>query len=132
MENDIKQLNEEILYEMHMTMPINEMARLTGDIEVHSEDDESQYANELKFAHFHWKGVHFRLSRNIPKNATQARKMIAFSKERNKLDDYELTELCKILKSKPVKPRKTKFKTVYEQIIEVWETLNERDVDYID
>lgn len=132
MENNIKQLNEEILYEMHMTMPINEMARLTGDIEVHSEDDESQYANELKFAHFHWKGVHFRLSRNIPKNATQARKMIAFSKERNKLDDYELTELCKILKSKPVKPRKTKFKTVYEQIIEVWETLNERDVDYID
>lgn len=132
MENNIKQLNEEILYEMHMTMPINEMARLTGDIEVHSEDDESQYANELKFAHFHWKGVHFRLSRNIPKNATQARKMIAFSKERNKLDDYELTELCKILKSKPVKPRKTKFKTVYEQIIEVWETLNERDADYID
>lgn len=132
MENNIKQLNEEILYEMHMTMPINEMARLTGDIEVHSEDDESQYANELKFAHFHWKGVHFRLSRNIPKNATQARKMIAFSKERNKLDDYELTELCKILKSKPVKPRKTKFKTVYEQIIEVWETLNEKDVDYID
>lgn len=132
MENNIKQLNEEILYEMHMTMPINELARLTGDIEVHSEDDESQYANELKFAHFHWKGVHFRLSRNIPKNATQARKMIAFSKERNKLDDYELTELCKILKSKPVKPRKTKFKTVYEQIIEVWETLNERDVDYID
>lgn len=132
MKNNIKQLNEEILYEMHMTMPINEMARLTGDIEVHSEDDESQYANELKFAHFHWKGVHFRLSRNIPKNATQARKMIAFSKERNKLDDYELTELCKILKSKPVKPRKTKFKTVYEQIIEVWETLNERDVDYID
>ena len=53
--------------------------------------------------------------------------MIAFSKERNKLDDYELTELCKILKSKPVKPRKTKFKTVYEQIIEVWETLNEND-----
>lgn len=132
MENNIKQLNEEILYEMHMTMPINEMARLTGDIEVHSEDDESQYANELKFVHFHWKGVHFRLSRNIPKNATQARKMIAFSKERNKLDDYELTELCKILKSKPVKPRKTKFKTVYEQIIEVWETLNERDADYID
>ena len=132
MKNNIKQLNEEILYEMHMTMPINEMARLTGDIEVHSEDDESQYANELKFAHFHWKGVHFRLSRNIPKNATQARKMIAFSKERNKLDDYELTELCKILKSKPVKPRKNPFKTVYEQIINVWETLNERDVDYID
>ena len=132
MENNIKQLNEEILYEMHMTMPINEMARLTGDIEVHSEDDESQYANELKFAHFHWKGVHFRLSKNMPKNVTQARKMIAFSKERNKLDDHELTELCKILKSKPVKPRKTKFKTVYEQIIEVWETLNERDADYID
>ena len=132
MENNIKQLNEEILYEMHMTMPINEMARLTGDIEVTSEDNNSEYVNELKFAHFHWKGVHFRLSRNIPKNATQARKMIAFSKERNKLDDYELTELCKILKSKPIKPRKNPFKTVYEQIINVWETLNERDVDYID
>ena len=132
MENNIKQLNEEILYEMHMTMPINEMARLTGDIEVTSEDNNSEYVNELKFAHFHWKGVHFRLSKNMPKNVTQARKMIAFSKERNKLDDHELTELCKILESKPVKPRKNPFKTVYEQIIEVWETLNERDADYID
>lgn len=129
---DKKQLNEDLLYELHLAMPINEMARLTGGIEVHNEDDDSACANELKFAHFHWKGVHFRLSRNIPKNATQARKMIAFSKEQNKLSDHELTELCKILRSKPVKPRKTNFKTVYDQIVEMWETLNERDVDYID
>lgn len=129
---DKKQLNEDLLYELHLAMPINEMARLTGGIEVHNEDDDSECANELKFAHFHWKGVHFRLSRNIPKNATQARKMIAFSKEQNKLSDHELTELCKILRSKPVKPNKNPFKTVYEQIIQIWETLNERDVDYID
>lgn len=129
---DKKQLNEDLLYELHLAMPINEIARLTGGIEVHNEDDDSEHANELKFAHFHWKGVHFRLSRNIPKNATQARKMIAFSKEQNKLSDHELTELCKILRSKPVKPRKTNFKTVYDQIVEMWETLNERDVDYID
>lgn len=130
---DKKQFNEDqLLYELHLATPINEIARLTGGIEVHNEDDDSECANELKFAHFHWKGVHFRLSRNIPKNATQARKMIAFSKEQNKLSDYELTELCKILRSKPVKPNKNPFKTVYEQIIQIWETLNERDADYID
>lgn len=116
----------------HLAMPINEMIRLTEGIEVHNEDDDNECANELKFAHFHWKGVHFRLSRSIPKNATQARKMIAFSKEQNKLSDHELTELCKILRSKPVKPRKTNFKTVHDQIVEIWETLNERDVDFID
>lgn len=127
-----KQLNEDMLYEYHLAMPINEMATLTGGIEVHNEDDDSQCANELKFAHFHYKGVHFRLSRSCPKNATQARKMIAFTREQNKIQDHELTELCKILASRPVKPRKTPFKRVYDQIIDQWELLNDREVDYID
>lgn len=130
--NDIQKLNEEIIYTLHTIMPINEMAKLTGGIEVHNEDDNSKDKDELKFAHFHWNQVHFKLSRKIPKNATQLKKMIAFTKEQDKLDDHQLTQLCKILRSKPLKPVKTKFKTVYEQIIEVWETLNDREVDYID
>lgn len=132
MKNEFKTLNEELQYIYHTTMQITEMARLTGDIIVHNENDESMDNNELKFAHFHYKNIHFKLSRNIPKNASQARKMIAFSKEQPKIEDHELTELCKILKSKPVKPRKNSFKTVYDQIIEVWETINERDADFID
>lgn len=132
MEKDFKQINEELQYIYHTTMRITEMAKLTGDIIVHNEDDESLDNNELKFAHFHYNNIHFRLSRHIPKNATQARKMIAFSKEQSLINDHELTELCRILASKPVKPRKTHFKTVYEQIIEVWETLNDRDADFID
>lgn len=122
----IQKLNEEL-------QPINEMAKLTGGIVVHNENDNSENIDQLKFAHFHWKGVRFKLSRHIPKNVSELRKMIAFpSKENFKLSDFELTELVNILKSKPVKPRKNSFRTVYQQIIEMWETLNERDVDYID
>lgn len=122
----IQKLNEEL-------QPINEMAKLTGGIVVHNENDNSENIDQLKFAHFHWKGVHFKLSRHIPQNVSELRKMIAFpSKENFKLSDFELTELVNILKSKPVKPRKNSFRTVYQQIIEMWETLNERDVDYID
>lgn len=129
---DIKQLNEDLLYEAHMLMPINEMATLTGDIEVHNEDDNRPNADQLKFAHFHFRGVHFKLSRTCPKNAAQARKLIAFNKEQSKISDKDLTDLCKILRSKPIKPRKNSFKTVYDQILEIWETLNGREVDYID
>lgn len=129
---DIKQLNEEIIYTVHTTMPINEMARLDGDIEVHNEDDSSMDIEELKFAHFHWNGVHFKFSRNIPKNATALRKTIAFSKEQTKLDDFELNQLVKILSMRPTRPKKTKAKTVYEAVIDIWELLNNREVDFID
>ena len=127
-----KELTEELLYNIHILMPINEMAKLTGDIEVHNEDDNNSESDQLKFAHFHYKGVHFKLSRHCPKNASQARKMIAFSKEQKKIDDFELTQLCNILNGKPIKPRKTPYKTVYEQIIDIWETLNDRDADFMD
>ena len=41
-----KELTEELLYNIHMLMPINEMARLTGDIEVHNEDEKEVIVNE--------------------------------------------------------------------------------------
>lgn len=130
--DNFKQINEDLIYEYHLAMPINEMAKLTGDIEVHNENDNSPNADQLKFAHFHFRGVHFKLSRICPKNASQARKLIAFTKEQKKLTDKDLTDLCKILNGKPVKPRRTPYKTVYEQIIDIWETLNDRDADFID
>lgn len=129
---DISKLNEELIYELHMATPINEMAELDGNIEVHSENDKSADMQELKFAHFHWNGVHFKFSRTLPKNASQLRKMIAFDREQNKVDDFELNKLAKILASKPTRPKKTSAKTVYEAVIDIWELLNERDVDYID
>lgn len=128
---NLKESNEELLYEIHTSIPINEMAKLTGDIEVHNENDNSPNADQLKFTHFHYKGIHFRFSRSIPKNATEARSMIAFRREQSKITDRELTELCKVLKSKPI--RKTgNFKTVYECAVTLWEFLNDRDADFID
>ncbi len=129
--DNFKQINEDLIYEYHLAMPINEMAKINGVIEVHNEDDDSPDADQLKFAHFHYKGIHFKFSRKIPKNATQARKMIAFSREQNKIDDHELTELCKILRSRPVR-KNTGFKTVYEFALSMWVGLNDRDADFID
>lgn len=129
---NIKKLTEDLLYELHIAMPINEMAKLDGGIEVHNEDDESADIEQLKFAHFHYNGIHFKFSRNIPKNATQARKLIAFNREQTKIDDHELTQLVRILNARPTRPRKTKAKTVYEAVIDIWELLNERDADFID
>lgn len=129
---DIKQINEDLIYELHIKMPINEMAKINGVIEVHNEDDSSPEADQLKFAHFHYKGIHFKFSRNMPKNVQDVRKMIAFKREQNKIDDHELTELCKILKSRPIRKLAGKFDTVYECALATWEILNDRDVDYID
>ena len=43
---------------------------------------------------------------------SQLRKLIAFDKEQKLISDNELTQLAKILKSKPTRPKKTKAKTV--------------------
>lgn len=131
-EDVLRILHKEDLYYTIESKYINEMARLTGDIIVHNENDNSIKTDQLKFAHFHWKNIHFKLSRKMPKNATQLRKLIAFDKEQKLISDNELTQLVKILKSKPIKPKITPFKTVYEQIINIWETLNEREADFID
>ena len=128
---DFKQINEDLIYEIHMATPINEMAKINGVIIVHNEDDESEGMDQLKFAHFHYKNIHFRFSRNIPKNATQARRMIAFKREQSKIDDHELTELCKVLKSRPVR-KHVSAPTVYQYAMDVWVGLNDRDIDFID
>lgn len=132
LEQQLQELNEELLYEMFLSIPINEMATLDGGIDVHNEDDSSIDVDQLKFAHFHWNGVHFKFSRKLPENVTQLRKLIAFKKEQTKLDDFELSKLVKILGSRPTRPKKTSARTVYEAVIDIWELLNNRTVDYID
>lgn len=129
---DFKQLNEDVLYEYHKLIPINEMADVGYGVEVHNEDDNSPNADQLKFAHFHWGGVHFKFSKNLPKNATQLKQMIAFKRELNKLDDHELSKLVKILKSKPPINKFGKYNNVYEKALDYWMTFNEREIDYID
>lgn len=76
-------------------------------------------------------GIPFKFSRTLPKSATQARKLIAFSKEQNKITDRELTELCNVLKSRPNR-KEAGVKTVYEYALALWAGLNDRDVDCID
>jgi hypothetical protein len=103
--------------------PIFEFARLDGGTEVRNA------GSDEKFAHFHWKGVHFKFQRNLPKTKTELRPMIAFSKEESKLSEKDLSDLLKILKQKP---QRALAPTVYEALINQWEILNERDADYID
>ena len=129
---DFKQLNEDVLYEYHKLMPINEMADVGYAVEVHNDNDNNTDADQLKFAHFHWQGVHFKFSKNLPKNATQLKQMIAFKRELNKLDDHELSKLVKILKSKPPINKFGKYNNVYEKALDYWMTFNEREIDYID
>ena len=131
-EDVLRILHQEDLYYTTESKYINEMAKLDGGIIVHNENDSSTKTDQLKFAHFHYKNIHFKFSKNLPKNVSQLRKLIAFDKEQKLISDNELTQLAKILKSKPTRPKKTKAKTVYEAIIDIWELLNERDADFVD
>ena len=131
-EDVLRILHEEDLYYTTESKYINEMARIKGVIIVHNENDNSLELNQLKFAHFHYKNIHFKFSRNLPKNATQLRKLIAFGKEQKLISDNELTQLAKILKSKPDKNKFIKANTVYDMALGLWELLNEREADFVD
>ena len=80
-EDVLRILHEEDLYYTTESKYINEMADVGFGVIVHNENDNSIKTEQLKFAHFHWKNIHFKFSRNLPKNATQLRKLIAFDKE---------------------------------------------------
>lgn len=108
-----------------LTQPLLEMAYLDGGIIVNNDN------SDTKFAHFHWNGVHFAFLKSCPKNATEIKKMIVFPKEKSKLDDHKLTELAKLLNSKPQMKRGT-YNSVYDRVLDYWETLNGRDADYVD
>lgn len=118
---------EQVKEDFHETllMDMSEMARLDGGIVVRNDNDDK------KFAHFHWNNVHFAFKRNCPKNATEVKEMIAFPKEINRLSNHQFTELAKLLNSEPIKKRGT-YPNVYSKVLDYWETLNERDADYID
>lgn len=128
---DFQQLNEDIIYQYHKMTPINELADVGFGVEVHNDDDKSKEADQLKFAHFHWKGVHFKFKRTCPKNMTELRQMIAFKREQTKISNHELTRLCKLLKSKPPINDYLNANTVYELAMGLWKILNKREIDYI-
>ena len=88
--------------------------------------------NSLKFAHFHYNNVYFKFTEECPKNITQLKAMIAFKFDQKKISDKELTDLLKILERKPSGKKRGKYDCVYDLVIDTWETLNERDADYID
>ena len=91
-----------------------------------NEDD----GDVVKFAHFHFKGVHFKFMRNCPQTKEDIVKMIAFpKKELQKLSSKDIKDLLKLLHSSW---DKNSSMTVYEACIAVWGTLHDREIDYID
>ena len=131
-EDFLREIYKDDLFYTIESQYINEIVKLDGDIIVHNENDNSLDSNQLKFAHFHCKNIHFKFSRNIPKNVVQLRKLITFDKEQKFISNRELAQLAKILKSKPTRPKKTRATSVYESIIDIWELLNEREADFVD
>jgi len=120
---EIKQVIEELNRELdEALLLLNEMAKLDGGIIVRNDDDDK------KFAHFHWKNVHFDLTSEIPKNVTELRQRIHFDKELNLLSVRDLQDLLQLLHSKSQKKAGKGFDTVYEFTIAQWELLNERDI----
>lgn len=126
----MKQINEELAI-IQDNINMYEMANIEKCILVHN-DKEAGQEEDYKFAHFHYKNIHFKFMQDCPKNITQLKQMIAFSVERNKLSDKDLSDLLKILKRKPSRNTRMKADTVYDFVVGTWETLNERDADYID
>lgn len=61
---NIKNLNEEVVLELHSLAKINEVAKIEKEIELRNEDD----GDVVKFAHFHFRGVHFKFMRNCPQS----------------------------------------------------------------
>lgn len=123
--NEIKKLNEEVMLELHSLDTINEMAKIEKEIELRNEDD----GDVVKFAHFHFRGVHFKFMRECPQTKEDIVKMVAFpKKELQKLSSKDLTDLLKLLNSKYSKDNRL---TVYDACKIVWDSLHDREIDYI-
>ena len=128
---DFKQLNEE-LWIIQDEQNINEMAKIEKFIIVHNDREPGQELDNLKFAHFHYNNVHFKFKQECPRNITELRQMIAFSSEQKKITDKELKDLLKLLQKRPTVKRRAPYNNVYDYVLDTWETLNEREPDYID
>ena len=122
----LENINEELVLQLHSFATINEMAKINKQIELRNQDD----GDVVKFAHFHFKGVHFKFMRNCPQTKEDIVKMIAFpKKELQKLSSKDIKDLLKLLHSSW---DKNSSMTVYEACIAVWGTLHDREIDYID
>lgn len=75
----LENINEELLLQLHSLATINEMAKIEKEIELRNEDD----GDVIKFAHFHFRGVHFKFMRNCPQTKEDIVKMVAFPKKKS-------------------------------------------------
>lgn len=122
----VEKLNEEIILQLHSLAVINEMAKINKQIELRNEDD----GDTVKFAHFHFRGVHFKFMRKCPETKEDIVRMVAFpNKELQKLSTKDIKDLLVLLHSNW---DKNSSMTVYEACIAVWGTLHDREMDYID
>lgn len=121
----LDEINEELALQLHSMATINEMAKINKQIELRNEDD----GDVVKFAHFHFKGVHFKFLSYCPQNKEDIMKMVAFKKETQKLSSKDIKDLIKLLNSKW---DKNSSMNVYEASIAVWGTLHDREIDYVE
>lgn len=122
----LKKLNEEIILQLHSLAVINEMAKIEKEIELRSEDD----GDIVKFAHFHFRGVHFKFMRECPQTKEDILKMVAFpNKELQKLSSKDIKDLLKLLNKRYSKNNQL---NVYDACKIVWDSLHDREMDYID
>ena len=120
---DVKQVNEELNNALNEALlQLNEMAEIEGGIVVRNDDDDK------KFAYFHWRGVHFELKQEIPKNITELKQRIYFKKEEKLLSSKDLQELLKLLRKTPQRDWARIFGTVYNYTVNTWQTLNGREI----
>lgn len=122
----LENINEELLLQLHSFATINEMAKIEKEIELRNEDD----GDVVKFAHFHFRGVHFKFMRNCPQTKEDIIKMIAFpKKELQKLSSKDIKDLLKLLQKPYSKDSRL---NVYDACKIVWDSLHDREIDYID
>ena len=124
--SEVQRLNQEIAI-VQDTLTINEMARIEKFILVHNDTEPND-----KFAHFHYKDIHYRFASKCPKNITELKKLIAFKVEVSKVKESDLTELLSLLQKQPTGKNRGNYSNVYDKVLDTWETLNERDADVVE
>ena len=123
---NLENINEELVLQLHSLATINEMAKIEKEIELRNEDD----GDVIKFAHFHFRGVHFKFMRNCPQTKEDIVKMVAFpKKELQKLSSKDIKDLLKLLQKPYSKDSRL---TMYDVCKIVWDSLHDREMDYID
>lgn len=131
LKTELQKLNEEF-WIFKDSQNMNEMARIEKVIIVHNDREPGQDIDNLKFAHFHYNNIHFKFRQQCPKNITELKTMIAFNSEITKINNKALSTLLGILQRRPSGSLRGKYNNVYDYVLDVWETLNERNADFID